>query len=276
MSLYSEVIEKVREEDISAELYRFQGGNSFNYFDIGSSSFLDSSRDSYIYLSQSLDHHKYFTIRRIRQLLNSVVLQEEDLQISCKHLRNNDHFSTIKNLVLNSDKLQSLYSVRLICDRNAITLMKENSFSQSDKNNEKSVERVDRRVYGGGFGVSAEWKDLLACLTYFNGFQRIDRNTIVSLLSNMRISGRVTCKDNIDFVFSNPDYYRFVLSPKLESDFTKYDIMESLERICENGIYSPRSSLAKKPSKTIKKVVEDYEIGREKVLTLIDKHYKGL
>ncbi len=275
MSLYDEVITSVKEERITTDFYRFQGANSFDYFDIKNSTFLNDSRNSYVYLSHSIDHHKYFTLKRIRQLLNSMVLQEEGLQVSCKYLRDNNSYSNIQHLILNSDKLQSLYSVRLICDRNAIMLMKENSFYQYEKDKGRPIERVDRKVYGGGFGVAAEWTTLLECLTYFNGYHRIDKNSIITLLSNMRKTGKVTCKDNISFIFSNPAYYRFELSPKLESDFTKYDIMESLEQICENGTYSPTSSLGENPSKTIKQVVEDYEQGREKVLTLLDKHYKN-
>ena len=55
----------------------------------------------------------------------------------------------------------------------------------------------------------------------------------------------------------------------------KYEIMETLEKIYDDGSYSPDSSLAKNPSKTIKKIVEDYERGKEKVLTLMDKHYNN-
>lgn len=272
MSLYNDVICDIKRQEVAKEQYRFQGGNSFECFDIKTSKFVDSSRDSYVYLSNSLDHHKYFTIKRIRQLLNKQILKEEELQISCKDLRNNDTYPRIKNLVLNSEKLQDMYSVCLLCDNNAVTLMKENSFPQNKKIIGKSLERVDRRVYGGGFGVASEWKDLLTCLTYFNGYQRIDRNSIITLLANMRTSGRVNNKENIEFLFTNPSYYHFEPSPKLESDFTKYEIINALEQILENSTYSPESTLAENPNKTIKKVVEDYERGREKVLTLLNKH----
>ena len=111
------------------------------------------------------------------------------------------------------------------------------------------------------------------CLTYFNGYQRIDRNSIISLLSNMRKTGKVNSKENIEFILNSYDYYSFELSPKLESNFTKYEIMNSIEQILKNGTYSQESELANNPTKTIKKVVEDYERGKEKILTLLDKYY---
>ena len=273
MNLYDEVIIEIKKENLFKELYRFQGTNSFEYFDIKTAKFIDTSKDNYIYISNSLDHHKYFALKRIRQLLNKVILQEKGLRISSKDLRDNNNYSTIKKLIFNSDKLQNMYSIRLICDNNIIKLMKENSFSQNEKNIGKTLERVDRRVYGGGFGVADEWKNLIMCLTYFNGYQRIDRNSIISLLSNMRKTGKVNSKENIEFILNSYDYYSFELSPKLESNFTKYEIMNSIEQILKNGTYSQESELANNPTKTIKKVVEDYERGKEKILTLLDKYY---
>ena len=203
MNLYDEVIIEIKKENLFKGLYRFQGTNSFEYFDIKTAKFIDTSKDNYIYISNSLDHHKYFALKRIRQLLNKVILQEKGLRISSKDLRDNNNYSTIKKLIFNSDKLQNMYSIRLICDNNIIKLMKE----------------------------------------------------------------------NIEFILNSYDYYSFELSPKLESNFTKYEIMNSIEQILKNGTYSQESELANNPTKTIKKVVEDYERGKEKILTLLDKYY---
>ena len=276
MSLYGKVIDDIRKENVSTDLFRFQGGKSFEHFDIKTSTFLDVSRDSYVYLSKSLDHHKYFTIKRIKQLLNRVVLYEKKLQITRKHLQDITNYRTIKNAILNSDKIQNLYSVQLICDRNTITLLKENCFSNRKKPNETAVEKVDSTYYGGGYGITSDWKELFECLTFFNGYHRIDREDIISLVANMRRMNRINGKDDIDINPENPEYYRFSLSPRLESNFTKYAIMDSLEKICDDKSYSPNGTLAKHPSKTIKTIVEDYEKRREKILALIDKHYNNL
>ena len=276
MSLYGRVIKDIRKENASTDLYRFQGGNSMEYYDIKRVAFLEESRESYVYLSQALDHHKYFTIKRIRQLLNNVVLYNTEFQVMRKQLQDIKCYKEIKKIVLNSDKIPNLYSVQLICDNNATTLLKENSFSRKAKDNERVLEKVDSRFYGGGFGVTSEWKELLECLTFFNGYHRIDREDILFLLTSMRTMNRVNGKDGINISPDNQNYYSFGISPRLESNFTKYAIMDSLERICENKLYSPKGTLAKEPIKTIKKVVEDYEKRRDKILTLVDKNYNSL
>ena len=50
--------------------------------------------------------------------------------------------------------------------------------------------------------------------------------------------------------------------------------MNGLERILEKGTYSPTSELGKHPKETIKKVVESYEAGKEKVLIMLENQYK--
>lgn len=275
MSLYSEVISELRDKNSIRELYRFQGANSFGYYNIRTSTFEGTPNDNYVYLSGSLDHHEYFSVKRIKQLINSEVLKDTPYTISSKDLRDMESYPIIKNLVLNNERLTDLYSVRLITASSAIRLMRENSFLNCKKPEEKAVERVDRRVYGGGYGVSAEWKDLLLNLTYFDGYQRIDKDSIINLLATMKATGRINNKDNIDFILGNPEYYSYGMSPGLQNPFTKYDIMNALERILEKGTYSETSELGERPKETIRKVVDNYERGKGKVLTLLESHYKS-
>ena len=138
----------------------------------------------------------------------------------------------------------------------------------------KSIERVDRRVYGGGYGIATEWKELLGYLTYFNASQKINRYDIINILEKMRQTGKINQKENISFLLEQIDNYQFKLNPDLESDFTKYKIMNILEVIMEKELYMKNSTLGKYPSKTIKEVVNEYESGKRKVLEKMkDKTY---
>ena len=274
MSLYQRVVMDLKQLDAIKEIYRFQGASSFQHFDFRTSRFNELSGTGYVYFSESLDHHKYFTTRRIRQMLNRIVLVTSPYEISCHDLRTDHSYRAIKDLIINSDKLHDMYSIRLICDRNASELISSNCVYQKEKTTSRAIERVDRRVYGGGYGVADEWKELLTYLTYFNAYQKIDRKSILQLLSNMRTTGRVNNKENINFILGDASSYSIELNPALESDFTKYKIMNCLESIIDQGLYLPGSSLDTEPTQTIKNVVEDYEKRKQKTLRLLKDHSK--
>lgn len=268
MSLYSRVITELKEESDITELYRFQGSGSFSHFNIKNSKF--DKRDSYVYFSKSLDHHKYFIIKRIKQLINKIVLSKSPYKLSFFTLSDPNDFNVIKNLIINDENLPTIYSIKLLSDPNLYNLIINNSFIQSDKTSSRSIERVDKRVYGGGYGISSEWLDLFSYLTYFNAYQKIDRYDIIELLNNMRRTGKMNQKDNISFITSNLSKYRYRLNPHLESDFTKYKIVEAIEQIIEKDLYVKESELGKNPTKVIKKVVSDYEKNRRRVSNLLE------
>ena len=274
MTLYRHAIYELNHDNIVKEMYRFQGANSYEHFNIRTSRYNTDTEESFLYFSKSIDHHEYFTIKRIRQLLNKVLEEESEYRVTTKDLINQDSFTSIKNIVINTPKLEDLYSIKLVVNRNIDQLLKENSFKQEEKRKVGSVEKVDRRVYGGGYGLTKEWKELLYYLTYFTSFHTIDRKDIVKLLTNMRRTGRINRKDNIDFLVKDPENYKFNLSEPIQSDFTKYQIINCLEEILEKGTFSEESELGINPNKTIRTVVDDYERGKEKVLTLFDSYYR--
>ena len=189
MTTYSEIARQLLEED-AKEYYRFQGHNSFDYFDIRNNRFKNS--DYYVYFSRGLYHHYYFTIRRIRQLLNTVILEGEDEMISRKTLSNPEKFGHIKSLVFNSDKIGELTSIKLVCDNNFDRLIRENCANNRNKPPYRGVERVDRKVYGGGYGVTGPWLDLMNHLTYFSSYSRITGDDIRRLLDEMHRGNRQT------------------------------------------------------------------------------------
>ncbi len=274
MSIYKETIELLKLSGTASELYRFQGAKSYGHFNIRTSKFNTDERDSYVYFSSGMDHHKYFTMKRIRQMINKMILDGTPYEISSRDLRDFEDYKRIRDIVINSDKLEDLYSVKLITDHNFTGLIKDNAFFQQDKATGKPIEKVDRRVYGGGYGVATDWKDLLSALTLFNGYQKIDRNAIIELLAYMRRTGKVNQKENMNFLLMNSANYNYELNPSVESTFTKYKIMEALEKILEEGTYNPEGELGKHPTETIKRVVEDYEANKSKVLRILDNHAK--
>ena len=262
MALYNSTIQILKKDDYAKELYRFQGSNSYNCI---KSNTIDNN--GYLYFSNSLDHHKYFTLKRIKQLL-AKELQELDLSLSLQYLHDPKTYHQIKRLIINSERIRDLYSYRLIYDTNYLSLIKDNYFYQEKKPSSSNIERVDRRVFGGGYGVKDEWKDLLSYLTLFISKQEITREDVLTLLSNMKKTNKINYKNNLDHIISiNPS--NIALSDYLKSDFTKYDIMNTLELIIEKGLYNPNSDLAKEPTKTIKEVVSHYQKTKEKTLLLL-------
>ncbi len=273
MCIYEDTISILNQTGTADNLYRFQGGHSKGVFDVKTSRFQPDSREKYIYFSSGLDHHKFFTVKRIRQLLNNEVLYGTSLEVTRRNLGNPREYQAIRNFLVNTDKLPELHSVRLVTDNNFLRLMKENSCIPEDKSEPKIVERVDRGVYGGGYGVTEDWRDLLEALTLFTGTQRISREDILALLAQMKASGKVNRKENADFIFSDSSRYSFELSPSVESYFTKYKIIEAMEKIYESHNCSEQGNLFQSPTDTIKRVVEDYEANKSKILRIFDNHH---
>ena len=262
MALYNKTIVQLKSEDYAQELYRFQGANSFNCINISG-----INNSGYLYFSNSLDHHEYFTLKRLKQFLNKE-LQELGLVLSLKNIQDDDTYHAITRLILNDEKIRDLYSYRLVYDRTYLDLIKDNYFYQ-DRKPYGAIERVDRRVFGGGYGVKDEWTELLKCLTIFTLSKEITREDLVLLLRNMKIKNKLNNKETIEFFFKNDMDYITNLSDFIKNDFTKYEIMNALEMILEKGLYSRDSELAKHPTRTIKEVVNHYQRTKEKTLRLL-------
>ncbi len=266
MSLYRDISDRISTGDTTKEYYRFQGAKTASRMDIGA---------DYIYFSKSIDHHMYFTIKRLKQLLSKLLL-EEDIIFNQRSLRNPDECRRINNLVLNSEQIENLFSYRLVCSKNIDGLLKQNCiFSDRKPDKKKYIERVDRRVYGGGYGVADEWRELMIYLTYFTARQKINREDLLEIIRQMKISGSMNRKDNIAHIIRKPENYTYRINDGLLSDFNKYNIIDVLERILEKGLANPESELSTAPDKTIRRIVDDYERDREKTLILLGKRGSG-
>lgn len=270
MTTYNEIANELV-QDGNTEYYRFQGHNSFDYFDIRKNRFVTNSAH-YVYFSRTEDHHYYFTIRRIRQLLNAVVLRDTPYLLSRKQLKAEDSYHHIRDLVINSEKIRGLTSIKLVCDPNYNTFLQENSVSNHSKTINQGIERVDRRVYGGGYGVTGPWLDLWNDLTYFTSCSRITTQDILSLLEEMKRGNSQSNPKLIKKALEQKERtYRIV--PNLYNDFHRYSIMDDLERIYEQGLFLPTSTFATNPKETMRGILSSYQVTREKVLRKIDDRY---
>ena len=272
MTSFDNIVREVKQERFTSELYRFQGAKSFECFDIRTSRFNKNQNPNYVFFSSSLDHHKYFTAKRLRQLINRQVLKDSPYQLSQKSLGSTESYSRIRNIVLNSEKIQDLHSIRLVCDQSFKELIISNWYQQSRRYSNKPIERVDARVYGGGYGIAQEWQELLSYLTYFAAYRRINREDVADYLSNMRRSCKILRKENLDFLLEEDESYNYTLNPHLESDFTRFYIRNALELIVGKHLYLEGSPLAENPERVIKQVVSDYEYGKDKVLQKITNY----
>ena len=271
MTTYKRIIDTLIKEEKANEFYRFQGSSSFEYFNIKSNRFDDSKH--YIYFSRTKNHHYYFTIRRIRQLLNKVVLNDTPYSISNKELENEESFKKITNIVLNQENLKGLKSISLVCDNAYYQLLKENSScNMAKKVSPYLIERVDRKMYGGGYGVSNAWLNLLNDLTLFSSCIRITSVDILNILKNMRREKKLASPYLISSIFDTKERtYR--MSDNLYNDFHKYNIMNDLETIYEEKLYFEDSSFGSNPGANFRDILTSYQKNREKVLRLADNSY---
>ena len=269
MTTYKRIIDTLIEEENANLFYRFQGSNSFECFNIKSNKFEDSGKH-YVYFSRTKNHHYYFTVRRIRQLLNKEVLSGTSYSISNKELEDKERFKSITNIILNHENLKS---ISLVCDNTYYQLLKENSISNLTKSAPYLIERVDRKIYGGGYGVASAWLQLLNDLTLFSSHIRITSIDILNVLKNMRKEKKLTTPYLINSILDEKErVYR--ISDNLYNDFHKYNIMNDLELIYENKLFLENSSFSNNSSKNIKDILASYQRNREKVLKLVDTSYK--
>ncbi len=264
MSLYRETCEDLDKEELIRNFYRFEGARTLSR--------INTSGSGYIYVSNSLDHHMYFTMRRLKQLIDKILFETEEIRFTSTNIRSSETYPKIKKLVINNGSIDPLYSYRICCPASFERHLRENSVrNTSPKDGKRKVERVDRRVYGGGYGLSDEWKELLYYLTYFTAVTKINRNDLLELLIKMRRSGKMTNKDHLLFITTDSERYSYKINQNVLSDFNKYNIINALESIVEKGLVVEGSSLAAFPKKTIREIVDDYERGKEKTLELIRK-----
>lgn len=274
MNSYQKVINELYDCDLLDTLYRFQGGKSFECFDIKNNRFVAEQFGKYAYFSGNKYHHLYFSVRRLRQLINNIILSETEYSLCTKQLYNTDKYIKICKLIENSDKLESIYSIKMLADKTFVELIKENSFRSDRKPNSGCIERVDRRVYSGGYGIKNEWLELLELTTFFTSYYKMSTDRILEIVNNMRKSGKINSIYNLISLLD--ESYNVKINTMIFNDFVKYEIVNLLEQIIEKRLCNENSELYKNPNTAIKNTVNDFLTTREKTLKLVDKNFKAL
>ena len=266
MALYQDTWELLKEKDFAKEYYKFASARSCGELDLSGQS------DGYTFISKSLDHHMFFAMKRIKRMLKRASLQDEGIPFTSRTLHDDNIYPRIKNLVINSENISPLYSHRLICSNSFGLLLRDNCiYDSSLKDGKKMIERADRRVYGGGYGLALEWGYLLGCLSYFTATTRINRNDLLDVVIKMKTTGKMTYKDHMRDIVTDVDRYQFKMNPNILSDFNKYEIVNILETLLEKGLVREGSELSENPRKVMREVVDDYERGREASIKVLEK-----
>lgn len=251
------------------DLYRYEGYNTYKNFELAQNKMLDSY-EHYIYFSVSQKHHLYYLKRKLIKLLNEKILEQHNLKVSKKNLLNLETFQIICNTIeqynLNDEnfsiEIRTLPVFKLIAENNTIKNLKKVMFGSL-------IEKADSTKYGGGYGLKGEYLEIFDILTLFYNYSKITQEDILKFLYyyRQRLS---TISSDIDplYFLINPNRRTIKLNVSLNSNFTKYRLLNALETIVSNNLYLPNSNFAKNPNEFIRQVVQEYNMVRENVIEL--------
>lgn len=272
MTLYEEVFANFPE---TTKFYRFEGYNSSINYSFNQDEYLQNSM-RYLHFSATLKHHMYFVSKKLKQIISKEILSELGYnRLNKITLLDSEIFNTILNRLdnLSTKELSSIeYSTLPIMN---LIIANNNIRSKEKDANDRRIERVDAAICGGGYGLGDEYLKVFDLLTFFYSYQRISPEIISNYLYTYRrkeIEGNANIRP-AEFL-SYPQNRVIKLNPTLYNDFTKYELMESLERIIETESFFPESIFAHNPSLQVKTIVSDYNMKRERVLKLADTIYK--
>ncbi len=268
MTIYEETLMNL--EDELVKLYRFEGYNSYSYH--SPTSFPITS--NYIYFSKNQNHHFYYVDKKLKKMISKEI---SNGYLNKKNILNPEKFNFLINGIENYLFNQKLVSIEFSCSNLINMLLRKNTikFSDKEKFRDRRIERVDYRKYGGGYGFCDEWLKILQSLTYFKSYQRITKENIIDFLYRYRQNIIETKKvvNPVEFLLK-PEYKVVQINQDLFSDFSKYELINSLQAIVEKKLYLPSSIFCNNSQEIIKKIMQQYSAERENILALIDKNYK--
>lgn len=223
-----------------------------------------------------MKHHNYFVSKRLKQIINNQILHQLGYkQLNKVTLLNPEVYNTI---LANLDNLSTtdLTSIEFKVLPLVNLIINNNSIKTKDKDtSDRRIERVDSTVCGGGYGFVDEYLKLFDLLTFFYSYQKITSDNIAQYLYNYR---RRIIENNTKIIstsFLSDESKRIIrINPTLFNDFTKYELMETLEKIIDAEKYFSASIFAQNPSQQVKSIIQDYNMKRERVLKLADTIYK--
>lgn len=253
-------------------LYRFQGGNSYPSFNIKGDDYRIKENNQYTYFSKSIDHHKYFVSKRLRQIISKTILDDKGLVLSNRQLADVSFFKKVQADIASTDKLSCLESLRFLIANDFLELIEQNyEYNSAKTKNSRIIERVDRRVYGGGYGIGDDWLNLFNLLTISYSLKVITRDNLIYMLRAIR-SGYKSKLETVSFLDGSVN--QVYINGSIYSDFTKFRITEVLESIIDKGLYKKESEFGKNPSQVIKRVNTNYIKLRDETLHSISLQKK--
>lgn len=267
MTLIEEWITDLIAENYVQSFYRFQGGNSYRKFSYNDKKLTYDTSDKYTYLSKGKKHHEYFVRRRINQMVLEYAgynPKKGMIYRYCPELPDiKQKFEEINEEEFNLEVI-SFHFIR-----EAFKLIQNNSFicdntGRITKEIENIPERIDPKKYDGGYGLNKDWLRLFYLSTICTDYTPINKEDIMNYLNQLAYTTNAKAKVTDNYK------KRFFLSDNIESPFTKYELIETLENIVLTRTLLPDSELAKEPKKTIKTFVKKYEATREKALYQLD------
>lgn len=252
-------------------LYRFEGGNSYNYFDFNN---MDSLTDfsNYIYFSKTQKHHYYYTARRMKQLIDREILTETGLSIKKSIVIQPDKFQEIIRLIENYPMDKRITSIEITTSLLIERLLLNNcTFRHLKPKGTNYIERVDTSSSKGGYGFSAEWLKVLKLLTYFYSYQRITREDFIDFVYAFR-QNIINPNQKMDTVacVKDPTKRNIKLNRLAISSTSKYELIETLEVIVSKDLYFPFSFISQNPREKIKEITRIYCEEKNRLLNLLN------
>lgn len=274
VTLFEELLESSRKDNLIQSIYRFQGGNSIEKINFSQGHFSYNEPNSYVYFSKTFNHHKYFASRRLSQFINEVALKDSNLKVSKNSLTNIENFKALKVAVKNFRWIEDISSLEFCVHPFFMTLLEENTISSKRKISQtKLPEKVDGRKYNGGYGICGEWMELMECFTFFVKTKEVKNEHLLLFLNNLR---KTTANSQIYHRIDNTMFLqsmrgRIHFNEAAFDPFAKYRIMDCIERIYDKGLYLEGSRFSNNPKQLLRQSLDIYEKSRSKCLTKLSR-----
>lgn len=271
MTLYEEVYYNTPN---LTKFYRYEGFGSRSYFQFQEENYLTTAI-KYIYFSKNERHHTYYVERRLKQLISEEVLKETGIKFNKENIIDNGSFNEIERYIENHSFDNKSLSIEFCSSPIMSKLLSKNTISNRNKLAEdRRIERVDSNLNGGGYGFCEDWLYVFEILTHFYTYRRITTEDMLNFLYMYRrnIMERKHIFNTTSFLL-DPKTRVIKINNKIYSDFTKYELMNALQRIVEEQLYFKESIFKTNPNDTIKKIIQEYIKERETILQLSESIY---
>lgn len=271
MTLYEELYHSMPK---LPKFYRFEGFNSFPYFNFQGDEYITNILH-YIYFSKNEKHHAYYVSRRLKQLIANEILRDTDLKFDRKSILDMGAYTEMEKCIENYSLEDKLLSIELSLSPLISELIQKDVVSNRRKTeNDRRIEKVDYNTYGGGYGFCEEWLKVFNLLTVFYSYHRITKEDMLDFLYMFRRNLiRPKTFDNPVIFLSDPKNRVIKVNNKIFNDFSKYELMDALQRIVESQCYFPDSIFSENPEEQIRRIIQEYNGEREHILELSDSVY---